>query len=75
MSSFYCSRSLALDFIYAKTGNSYEHRSNIQLDSYLEQIVNNPDYSFLIIDDEDIDYMPRTRTLITEHSLNYICKL
>lgn len=70
--AYYCGRQLALDFIYEKTGNSYEHRTNIQLDSILEYVVANPDYSFLIIDEEDINYMPKTRTLISYHSLNHI---
>lgn len=74
MNSFYCSRQLALDFIYDKTGNSYEYKSNIQLDNILGMVVGNTDYSFLVIDDEDIDYMPSTRKLITHYSLHHICK-
>jgi len=72
MHNFYCSRTLALDFIYSKTGNSYEHRTNIHLEPILERVVGNTDYSFLIVDDEDIDYMPKTRKIITEQGLNYI---
>jgi hypothetical protein len=72
--TYYCSRTLALDFIFEKTGNSYEHRSNIQLDSYLERVVGNPDYSFLVVDDDDINYMPKVHTMITHYSLNYITK-
>lgn len=75
MSSYYCSRNLALDFIYSKTGESYEYKSNYELDVILERIVDNKDYSFLIISDDDIDYMPKSRRMITEYSLNYISKI
>lgn len=74
MSSYYCSRDLALDFIYSKTGESYEYKSNYELDVVLERVVNNPNYSFLIISDDDIEYMPKSRTMIGEYSLNYICQ-
>ncbi len=74
MASYYCSRELALDFIYSKTGNSYEYKSNYELDTILERVVGNPDYSFLIISDDDIDYMPKSRRMIGEYSLNYITK-
>ena len=74
MNSYYCSRDLALDFIYSKIGESYEHKYNLELSTILESVVNNPEYGFIVIDEDDIHYMPKMYTMIGEYSLNYISK-